>query len=96
MEEFRPLLADRLALTLVNRRQLGRDDFGVRDGGAVEIQERARREIISAWQERKQECVTHMMLGQTVRVGLLAHLQARVLARVIRGEFPAYVPCSLK
>lgn len=96
MEEFRPLLADRLVLTLVNRRQLTREDFSVRDGGAVEINEKARRDVIAAWQERKQESVTHTMLGQTMRVGMLAHMQARILARVIRGEFAAYVPCSLK
>ncbi len=96
MEEFRPLLADRLALTLVNRRQLARDDFSVREGGSVEIHDKARRDVISAWQERKQETVTHPLLGQTTRVGMLAQVQARVLARVIRGEFAAYVPCSLK
>ncbi len=96
MEEFRPLLADRLVLTLVNRRQLAREDFSVRDGGAVEIHEKARKDLIAAWQERKQECVTHPLLGQSLRVGVLMHAQARILARVIRGEFPAYVPCTLK
>ncbi|MFN0167516.1 MAG: type I-C CRISPR-associated endonuclease Cas1c [Bryobacteraceae bacterium] len=96
MEEFRPLLADRLALTLVNRRQLTRTDFDVREGGAVEIHEKARREVISGWQERKQELVTHPLLGQTVRAGMLAHVQARVLSRVIRGECAEYIPCSLR
>ena len=96
MEEFRPLLADRLALTLVNRRQIAAEDFSVREGGAVEIHEKARREVIGAWQERKQECATHRMLGQTLRVGLLPHVQAKVLARVIRKEFAVYVPCSLR
>jgi CRISPR-associated protein Cas1 len=96
MEEFRPLLADRLVLTLVNRRQVGVDDFSIRDGGAVEIHEKARRDVIAAWQDRKQESVTHPMLGQVMRVGMLAHMQARILARVIRGEYAAYVPCSLK
>jgi CRISPR-associated protein Cas1 len=96
MEEFRPLLADRLALTLVNRRQVARDDFSIREGGAVEIHEKARREVISAWQERKQDCVTHPVIGQTVRVGMLAHVQARILARMIRGELESYLPCCLK
>jgi CRISPR-associated protein Cas1 len=96
MEEFRPLLADRLVLTLVNRRQIARDDFAIREGGAVEIHEKIRRELVAAWQERKQETVTHPVLRQTARVGLLAHLQARILARVVRGEFGVYVPCSLK
>jgi len=96
MEEFRPLLSDRLAITMVNRRQVAVEDFTVRDGGAVEIHEKARRDVIAAWQERKQESVTHMLLGQATRVGLLMHLQARILARVIRGEAGEYVPCRLK
>jgi CRISPR-associated protein Cas1 len=96
MEEFRPLLADRLVVTLVNRRQVARDDFSIREGGAVEMHEKTRRDVVSAWQERKQECVTHPLLRQSVRVGMLAHIQARLLARVIRGEFVNYVPCTLK
>lgn len=96
MEEFRPLLADRLALTLVNRRQVAAADFVFREGGAVEISEDARRRIVAAWQERKQEETTHPLLGQNTRIGLLAHLQARILARTIRGEAAEYLPCRLK
>jgi CRISPR-associated protein Cas1 len=96
MEEFRPLLADRLALTLVNRRQVSRDDFRIREGGSVELEESTRRSIISAWQTRKQEFVTHPVLGQSVRVALLPYVQARIMARVIRGEYEMYVPCTLK
>lgn len=96
MEEFRPLLADRLALTLVNRRQVARDDLVVRDGGSIELSEGARRSIIAAWQARKQESVTHPVLGRSIRVGLLAYVQARIMARVIRGEYEIYVPCTLR
>ena len=96
MEEFRPLLADRLALTLVNRRQVQADGFVVREGGAVEMSETTRRDVITAWRERKKEQVTHLRLEQSMTVGELAHTQARVLARVIRGDVPEYVPCSLK
>jgi CRISPR-associated protein Cas1 len=96
LEEFRSLLADRLILTLVNRRQVSKEDFTIREGGAVEIHESARKRLISAWQERKQESVTHRLLGQTVRVGMLPHVQARILARVIRREYDEYVPCSLR
>jgi CRISPR-associated protein Cas1 len=96
MEEFRPMLADRLALTLVNRKQIQADDFDVRDGGAVEIREKARRAIIAAWQERKLERVTHPLLGQETNLGLLIHMQARIMARAIRGEIERYLPCSLK
>lgn len=96
MEEFRPLLADRLVLTMINRRQVGPEDFVVREGGAVEISASCRRALVTAWQERKQETVTHPLLGCATRVGQLPHLQARVLARTIRGEMESYVPCVLK
>lgn len=96
MEEFRPLLADRLVLTLINRGQVEASDFSVRDGGAVEIAESTRRKIVSAWQERKQDMVNHVLLGQTVRIGMLPFLQARILARVVRGDVADYVPCTLK
>ena len=96
MEEFRPMLADRLILTLVNRRQIAAREFVVRDGGAVEMSAVARRSLVAAWQERKQEEVTHSLLAQTTRVGMLPYLQARILARVIRKELESYVPCVLK
>jgi CRISPR-associated protein Cas1 len=96
MEEFRPLLADRMVLTLVNRRQVAPADFSVREGGAVEMSDRARRAVITAWQERKQETVVHPLLGSAIRIGLFPFVQARVLARAIRGEMESYTPCVLK
>jgi len=96
MEEFRPLLAERLVLTLINRRQVAPEDFEMREGGAVEMKAHCRKAVVAAWQERKQEAVTHPLLGQSTRVGLLPHLQAKILARVIRGEMECYVPCVLK
>ena len=96
MEEFRALLADRLALTLVNRKQVQAGGFVTREGGAVEMTETTRRDVIAAWRERKLEMVTHPLIGQSMRVGMLAHTQARILARVIRGDIAEYVPCSLK
>lgn len=96
IEEFRPLLAERLVLTLINRRQVSARDFAVREGGAVELSPEMRRLMIASWQERRQEQVVHPLLGQTTRIGLLPHLQARILARTIRGELDSYVPCVLK
>lgn len=96
MEEFRALLADRLALTLVNRKQVQAAGFVTRDGGAVEMTEATRREVIGAWRERKLDMVTHPLVNQSMRVGMLTHTQARILARVIRGDIVEYVPCSLK
>lgn len=92
MEEFRPWLADRLAITLVNRQQVGAADFDLRPGGAVELREAARRAIIKAYQGRKQESLAHPLLAQSFRLGQLPFVQARILARCLRGDIPNYVP----
>jgi CRISPR-associated protein Cas1 len=92
MEEFRSILADRLALTLVNRKQLQRDDFDERPGGAVQLHDAARKSLILAYQERKQELTSHPLLDQKLAFGLLPQIQARLLARVIRGEAEDYLP----
>lgn len=92
MEEFRPWLADRLALTLVNRRQVTGDDFEVFPGGAVSLTEEGRRRVVAAYQERKQEEVTHRVLDRKMPAGLLPHVQARLLARHLRGDMADYLP----
>ncbi|HRE17481.1 MAG TPA: type I-C CRISPR-associated endonuclease Cas1c [Rhodocyclaceae bacterium] len=91
MEEFR-FFADRLALSLINRGQLGPGDFVEREGGAVLLEGDARRTVLVSYQERKQEEVSHPLLAETVAFGLLPHIQARLLARVVRGEMPEYLP----
>jgi CRISP-associated protein Cas1 len=90
MEELRAVLADRVALTLVNRRQLKRDDFVVREGGAVMLTDQGRKEVIVAYQRRKQEEVQHPLIGKKTPLGLLSHVQARLLARHLRGDVPEY------
>ncbi len=90
MEEFRPVLADRLALTLLNRRQLDASDFETRENGAVFLREASRKKVLVAWQERKREELTHPFLQEKVTWGLLPHLQARLLARHLRGDLDAY------
>ncbi len=92
IEEFRPWLADRLALTLVNRQQVGPGDFNVRPGGAVELTDAGRKRVLQAWQDRKRETVRHPLLDQNLEVGQLIFTQARILARHLRGDIPAYVP----
>jgi CRISPR-associated protein Cas1 len=91
-EEFRSSLADRLALTLINRGQLGPRDFDEREGGAVMLGERGRRAVITAWQERKQEEITHPLLGIKVPIGIVPFVQARLMARTVRGEMDGYLP----
>ncbi len=92
MEELRPLVADRLALTLVNRRQLKADDFEQLPGGAVYLAESGRRTVLTAYQQRKEEPIRHRLLRRELPVGLLPHVQARLLARHLRGDLEAYVP----
>lgn len=92
MEEFRAIMADRLALTLINRGQVGKDDFAERKGGAVSLEGNARRTVVIAYQERKQEEVTHPLLETKIPIGLLPQVQARLLARHIRGETGTYLP----
>jgi CRISPR-associated protein Cas1 len=96
MEEFRPLLADRLAITLINRKQIGPEEFAQREGGAVEFTPAGRKAVIAAYQTRKQDTVRHPLLEQEYRIGQLMLVQARILARHLRGDIPAYVPCVLR
>ncbi len=92
MEEFRAHLVDRLALSLMNRRQISHEDFIFRPGGAVEMQDKARRTLITAYQQRKQEEIYHPVLQQTVPLGVLPLYQAKILARVLRGDMSMYQP----
>lgn len=91
-EEFRSVLVDRLAVTIVNRRQLTSEDFVEQPGGSVWMKDNARKKVIVAYQEKKQEEVTHSLLKQSVPWGLLPYVQARLLARTIRGELASYPP----
>lgn len=92
MEEFRAIVADRLALTLINRIQISKDDFIEREGGAVSLEGDARRAVVIAYQERKHEEVTHPLLETKIPIGLLPQIQARLLARHIRSETESYIP----
>jgi CRISP-associated protein Cas1 len=92
MEEFRPWLADRLAITLINRQQIGVEHFAEREGGAVEFTDTGRKLVIKAYQERKQESLMHPLLEQNLRLAQLPFVQARILARHLRGDLPDYLP----
>ena len=91
-EEFRPLLGERLALSLINRQQLGLRDFRYLENGAVLLKEDSRRTVLVAYQERKAEELQHAFLGEKIPIGLAPHLQAQLLARNLRGDLEAYPP----
>lgn len=92
MEELRAPLADRLALSLVNRRQLRAGDFRKMDSGAVLLTDEGRKTVLTAWQERKREERQHPFLDEKAPFGLVPHLQAQLLARHLRGDIDAYPP----
>ena len=90
MEEFRPSFVDRLVLSLVNRQQVSPVDFITKETGAVEMNESTRKIVLIAYQERKKKELEHAFLGEKVTLGIIPHLQARLLARHIRGDLDAY------
>lgn len=92
VEEFRAFLADRLVLSLINRRQVQGQGFVTSEGGGVVMDDDTRKTILVAYQERKQEEITHAFLGELTTIGMLVHLQALLLARFLRGDLDDYPP----
>ncbi len=90
MEELRAPIADRLALTLINRRQVQREDFVEQEGGGILLEDKARKTIISAWQTRKQEEIEHPFIEERIPLGLIPYVQSLLLARHLRGGLDAY------
>ena len=90
MEEFRPVLADRLALSLINRRQLQASGFQKGESGGVVMDADTRKTVLLAWQKRKQEELRHPFLGESIPLGLLPYAQVLLLARHLRGDYDAY------
>lgn len=92
MEEFRGILADRLALTLVNTQALKPTDFDRKENGAVLLKDAARKIVLNEWQKKKQEMITHPYLNEKMPWGLAPYAQALLLARYLRSGLDAYPP----
>jgi CRISPR-associated protein Cas1 len=92
MEEFRPALADRLFLALINRGQVAPGGFARDAAGGVAMDAETRRTVLVAYQERKQATLTHPTTGEVTTFALVPHIQARLLARAIRGDLDRYPP----
>jgi len=90
MEELRAALADRLVLTLINRRQVHGAGFAEQDGGGIQMDDATRKQVIAAWQLRKQDEIEHPYLKERIPLGLVPYVQALLLARHIRGGLDAY------
>ena len=92
MEELRPVFADRLALSLVNRKQVCASGFTQKESGGILMDDDTRKKVLSTWQERKQETIMHPFLKEQVPFGLIPYIQAMLLARFLRGDLDAYPP----
>lgn len=96
MEELRPYLADRLALTLVNTNMLTERDFVEKENGAILLQPESTKIVLTQWQKRKKELITHPFLGEKIEIGLIPYVQALLFARCIRGDVEIYPPFIVK
>ena len=90
IEEMRPFLADRLALSLINREQVKKKGFSRSESGAVLMDDETRKEVLVAYQNRKQEEILHPFLKENMPIGLLFYVQALLFARYLRGDLDGY------
>ena len=92
MEELRPFMADRHALTMVHLQQIKKDDFFIKENGGVIMTDKGRKEILKSWQKRKQEEIKHPYLNETIPIGLIPYTQAMLMSRYLRGDIDGYPP----
>lgn len=92
MEELRPHFADRFVLSLINRNEVVESDFEEQSAGAVYLNEKARKKVLSSWQNRKKETIMHPFIQEKVEWGLIPYCQALLLARTVRGDLDRYPP----
>lgn len=92
MEEFRPIIADRMVLSLINLGQVNAKGFSTSETGAVTMSDDTRKAVLVAYQKRKQDEILHPFINEKVAVGILFHVQALLLARCLRGDLDGYPP----
>lgn len=92
IEELRSVLADRFVLTMINKKMVTGKDFTKKEDGAVMMNDKARKIILTEWQNKKKEVITHPYLGEKVEWGMIPFVQAMLLARYLRGDIDEYPP----
>ena len=92
MEELRPYLADRIALTLINRKQINGKGFIQKESGGIIMDQETKKEVLTIWQKRKREEITHPFLNEKIEIGLIPYTQSLLLARYLRGDLEQYPP----
>ena len=90
MEELRSVLADRFVLSLVNKRMITSKNFTQKENGAVLLDEDGRRLLLTEWQNRKKEVITHPFLQEKVEWGMVPYVQAMLLVLFLRGDLDGY------
>lgn len=92
IEELRPVLADRFVITLINKKMVSGKDFCKKEDGAVIMNDKARKQLLTEWQNKKKEVITHPYLGEKVEWGMIPFVQSMLLARYLRGDIDEYPP----
>ena len=92
IEELRPVRADRFVLTLINRKMVSGKDFSKKEGGAVIMSDNARKMLLTEWQNKKKEVITHPYLNEKVEWGMIPYVQSMLLTRYLRGDVDEYPP----
>lgn len=92
IEELRPVLADRFVITLINKKMVSGKDFSKKEDGAVIMNDKARKQLLTEWQNKKKEVITHPYLGEKVEWGMIPFVQSMLLARYLRGDIDEYPP----
>lgn len=96
IEELRAYMVDRFVLSIVNLNKVNHKDFTVKEGGGILMTDEGRRKVLTAWQERKKEVITHPYIKEKIEIGLIPYVQAQLLARFIRGDAEEYPPFLCK
>ncbi|MBQ9673645.1 MAG: type I-C CRISPR-associated endonuclease Cas1 [Ruminococcus sp.] len=92
IEELRPVFADRLVISLINKRIVNKHDFFVKENGAVYFNDDGKKKFLKAWQNKKEVVITHPYLNEKVQWGVVPYVQALLLARFLRGDIDGYPP----
>lgn len=92
IEELRRVLADRFVLTLINKKIVNGKGFTKKEDGAIVMDDATRKIVLTEWQNRKKDIITHPYLGEKIEWGMVPFTQAMLLARYLRGDLDEYPP----
>ena len=90
IEELRAVLADRFVLSLINKKIINGKNFSRKENGAVLMDDDLRKKVLTEWQNKKKETLTHPFLKEKMEWGMVPYVQAMLLARFLRGDLDSY------